>query len=88
MNRVIMTRRKHGANALLVSFSFMYCYTSQLAFKQIRQRERFKRSSKSSEWLQFSRIKRKMPFIYKHSAASKWQTVSARKKKKVYVEYS
>lgn len=81
MERVITIRRKYRPNALLITFSFMYCYMSQLAFKQITQWERFKRSSNSSEWQHFSRIKRKMDFIYKIWAASKWQNMSARKKK-------
>lgn len=86
MNRVIMIRRKCRANVLLISFSFMYCYVSQLALKQIRQWERFKRNRNSSEWQQFSRIKRKIHLIYKNSAASKWQNTSVRKN--IYGEYS
>lgn len=86
MDRAIMIRRKYRANALLITFSFMYCYMSQMVLKQIRQWERFKRSSNSSEWQQFSRIKRKMHFIYKTSAVSKWQNMSVRKN--IYGEYS
>lgn len=80
MDRVIMIRRKYKANALLISFSFIYCCTTQLALKCIEQWEKFKRSSNSSEWQQFSRIKRKMHFIYKKLSCFKVAEYVCKKK--------